>query len=350
MKIAMLAPVAWRTPPRSYGPWEQVTSNLTEALVNLGIDVTLFATADSVTRAALIAPVKKGYAEDTAADAKVNECLHISEVMERAGDFDLIHNHFDFLPLTYSALVRTPMLTTIHGFSSDKIVPVYKKYNGHVHYASISHSDRRPELDYIGTVYNGLLTTQFSFVPQQGTYLLFLGRIHPHKGTLEAILVAKKTGIPLVIAGLIQDQEYYSQKIAPLIDGQQVRYAGNCGATERDQLLGGALALLHLISFEEPFGLSVAESLCCGTPVVAFSRGSMPELIRDGVTGYLVKDVDGAASAIEHISELDRRECSRDARDRFSSERMGLDYLDLYKKILSYPLLSKPSATPPGQP
>lgn len=335
MKIAMLAPIAWRTPPRSYGPWEQVASNLTEALVSMGIDVTLFATADSVTNATLVAPVAKGYAEDPAEDAKVNECLHISELMERAGEFDLIHNHFDFLPLTYSRLVKTPMVTTIHGFSSDRILPVYQKYNGTVSYVSISDSDRRQELDYAATVYNGLQTELFTVKKDAGSYLLFFGRIHPHKGTLEAIQVAKQTGLPLVIAGLVQDQDYYDRELLPLIDGRQIRYAGNCGPAERDQLLGGALALLHLISFDEPFGLSVAEALCCGTPVIAFNRGSMPELIVDGETGYLVTNKSEAADAVGRLEKISRVKCSDHARSKFSREKMATGYVSVYEKILS---------------
>jgi len=162
MKVAMLAPVAWRTPPKKYGPWEQVTSDITEGLIEAGIDVTLFATGDSITKAKLEFCIDTGYAENSFADAKVCECLHISNLFEKASMFDIIHNHYDFLPLTYSALVHTPMVTTIHGFSSPLIVPVYKKYNQHNHYVSISNSNRHADLNYIATVYNGINTNHFT--------------------------------------------------------------------------------------------------------------------------------------------------------------------------------------------
>src|SRR3984885_12786916 len=200
MKVAVLAPVAWRTPPRHYGPWEQVASNIAEGLINSGVDVTLFATGDSVTAGKLNSVCASGYEEDHSQDAKVLECLHISNLMEKASQFDIIHNNFDFLPLTYSALIETPTITTIHGFSSQKIIPVYRKYNSIGHYVSISNSDRSPELDYIATVYNGLNVKDFEFNDNPGDYLLYFGRIHPDKGTAEAIEIAEKSKRKLVIA------------------------------------------------------------------------------------------------------------------------------------------------------
>ena len=182
MRIAMLAPIAWRTPPRHYGPWERVVSLLTEGLVARGVDVTLFATADSETSGRIHAIVPRPYEEDKSLIPKVWESLHISEVFERAEDFDLIHNHFDFLPLTYSSLVKRPVLTTIHGFSSEKILPVYKKYDEKSYYVAISDSDRSPELTYSATIYHGIDLEAFTFNPLGGEYLLFFGRIHPDKG------------------------------------------------------------------------------------------------------------------------------------------------------------------------
>src|ERR1700755_922702 len=181
MKAAILAPVAWRTPPRHYGPWEQVASNIAEGLIKLGVEVTLFATGDSITAGKLESICEKGYEEDRGRDAKVLECLHISNLMEKAGQFDIIHNNFDFLPLTYSRLIKTPVITTIHGFSSPKIVPVYQKYNDTSHYVSISNADRSPELDYLATVYNGLDVADFEFNDNPDDYLLYFGRIHPDK-------------------------------------------------------------------------------------------------------------------------------------------------------------------------
>lgn len=334
MKIAILSSIAWRTPPRNYGPWEQVTSDLAEGLVARGIDVTLFATSDSVTNAKLESSCTVPYAENPDVDPKVVECLHISNVMEKAGQFDLIHNHFDFLPLTYSRLINTPVLTTIHGFSSDKIKEVYRKYNDNTHYVSISNADRDSDLDYAATVYNGINSAAFSFNNEPDDYLLFFGRIHPDKGTKEAIEIAQKSGRRLLIAGLIQDEGYFKREIEPHIDSKNVSYCGNVGPEKRSALLGMAYAMLHPIDFEEPFGLSVAESMFCGTPVIAFNRGSMPELIQDGKTGFLVKSVDEAVAAVERIHTIHRKDCADWAQSMFSRDKMVADYLAVYNTIL----------------
>lgn len=333
MKIAVLAPVAWRTPPRHYGPWEQMASNLTEGLVAAGVEVTLFATGDSVTSAVLNSVIETGYEENREQDAKVLECLHISNVMEQAADFDLIHNHFDFLPLSYSGLIKTPLLTTIHGFSSERILPVYQKYNTSSHYVSISNANRHPTLNYLGTVYNGLNTSDFTFKAEHGDYLLFFGRIHPDKGTAEAIHIALKSKMKLFIAGIVQDENYFKERIEPYLN-EDIVFLGAAGPEKRNELLAGALALLHPISFEEPFGLSVAESMLCGTPVVAFNRGSMPELIKDGQTGFLVNHIEEAVDAVSKISQLNRTHCRSWAKQQFSTEKMVEDYLALYTQIL----------------
>ncbi|OOG73053.1 glycosyltransferase family 4 protein [Algoriphagus sp. A40] len=334
MKIAILSPIAWRTPPLNYGPWEQVASNIAEGLLERKIDVTLFATGNSITKGKLQFVSKKGYAENPEIDPKVWECLHISNLMEKADQFDLIHNHFDFLPLTYSRLIKTPMLTTIHGFSSEKIVPVYKKYNDTNAFVSISNSDRHPELDYIGTVYNGINPEEFTFKKVAQDYLLFFGRIHPEKGTQESIQIAKKSGRKLIISGLIQDQHYFDSQVKPFIDGDTVEYAGNSGPQERDKLLGEASALLHPISFREPFGLSVAEAMMCGTPVIAFNLGSMPELIQDGETGFLVTNLEEAVAAVKNLGQIRRENCRTHALAKFSKDTMTDNYLELYHKLL----------------
>ncbi len=334
MKVAILAPVAWRTPPRHYGPWEQIASNITEGLVKQGVDVTLFATGDSITSAKLFDICDTGYEEDRTQDAKVLECLHISNMMERAKEFDIIHNNFDFLPLTYSWLIKTPVITTIHGFSSPKIVPVYKKYNSTGHYVSISNADRSPELDYLATVYNGLDTRHFDFNEQPDEYLLYFGRIHHDKGTAEAIEIAKKSGRKLLIAGLIQDERYFKEKIEPQLNSQ-IEYIGNAEPAKRNELLGKAYALLHPINFNEPFGMSVAEAMLCGTPVIAFNRGSMPELIKHEKTGFLVGTVDEAVEAVNQVKNIKRRDCHSWSDSQFSSEKMVVDYMQLYKKILA---------------
>ncbi len=333
MRIAVLSPIAWRTPPRHYGPWEQMASNLSEGLVSAGLDVTLFATGDSVTRAKLDSVIPCGYEEDREQDAKVLECLHISNLMEKAGQFDLIHNHFDFLPLSYSRLIKTPVITTIHGFSSEKIIPVFKKYNSGSAYVSISNSDRSPELEYLGTVYNGIQSHNFSFNPEPQDFLLFFGRIHPHKGALEAIHIAKRSKRRLIIAGIIQDEQYFAEKIKPLLDSD-ITYYGPAGPQERNKLLGEAFAMLHPISFDEPFGLSVAESMLCGTPVIAFNRGSMPELIQDAHTGFLVDTVSEAVEAVGNISKIQRINCHNWSKTNFSSEKMVSDYISLYEQLI----------------
>jgi len=334
MKIAMLAPIAWSTPPSHYGPWESVVSLLTEGLVAHGIDVTLFATGNSRTRARLSHVCARGYAEDPRVDAKVCECLHIAALFEQADQFDLIHNHFDFLPLTYIGMTDTPVVTTIHGFSSPRIVPVYEKYNDRTYYVAISQADAHPALNYIATIHHGIDLTRFTFRPEHGTYLLFFGRIHPDKGAKECIAVARQAGMPLVMAGIIQDRQYFETQVRPLLDGIQTVYAGSVGPLKRDELLGNAYALLHPINFAEPFGLSVIEAMACGTPVIALPKGSMPEVIDHGVTGFLAPDLDAMAAAVAQIRTLDRADCRRHVEARFSVDRMVRDYLRVYRKIL----------------
>ena len=334
MKVAVLAPIAWRTPPRHYGPWEQIASSITEGLVARGLDVTLFASGDSVTGAKLEYVTEKSWEENKKLDPKIWECLHISHLMEQAHKFDIIHNHFDFLPLTYSKLIKTPMLTTIHGFSSPNIIPVLKKYNDTSHYVAKSHADKSPESDYIATIYNGVDTSRFTFRQQAGKYLLFFGRIHYDKGTYEAIQIAKKTHLPLIISGIIQDESYYKNKVKPFINDKDIKYIGSSGPEKRDELLGNAIALLHPINFNEPFGLSVVESMLCGTPVIAFNRGAMPELIHHKKTGLLVNSINEAISGLRNINKIDRAECRIWAESKFSHSRMVEEYITVYKEIL----------------
>ena len=337
MRIAVLAPIAWRVPPVHYGPWELFASLLTEGLVARGHDVTLFASGDSKTAARLRSVVPSGWSSDPSIDTKVAECLHISAVFEHAREFDVIHNGFDFLPLTYSGLVDTPVVTTIHGFSSPAIVPVYAKYNAHGAYVAISDADRHPALDYTATIHHGIDTSQFPLDPDPGDSLVFFGRIHPDKGTAEAIDTAALAGRPLVIAGIVQDEEYFRDEIAPRIDDRAVRYVGPVRAEDRAEFLGGAHALLHLIGFDEPFGFSVVEAMACGTPCIAFDRGSMSELIDDGVTGMLVTDVAAAAAAVDSVGALDRSVIRDVAVARFGHDRMVDDYVAVYEGVLGWP-------------
>lgn len=334
LRIAMLAPISWRVPPCHYGPWEWVTSLLTEGLVACGVDVTLFATEDSQTIGKLHSICSHPYSEDQDLDPKVWECLHISEVFEHADEFDLIHNHFDFLPLTYSGLVQTPVLTTIHGFSSPKILPVYRKYNHRVYYVAISNADRNPDLDYVATIYHGIPIAAYEFCAKPDEYVLFLGRIHQDKGTYEAIQVARKAGLPLIIAGIVQDDEYFQTKVKPHIDGKQVIYVGLAAPAKKSDLLRHARALLHLVNFDEPFGLTVVEAMACGTPVIAINRGSMSELLSNEETGFLVDSPEEAVERLQRIDDIDRNRCRTWVEERFTQTRMVDGYLQVYKVIL----------------
>jgi glycosyltransferase involved in cell wall biosynthesis len=332
VKVALLGPVAWRTPPQHYGPWELITSLLAEGLVARGVEVTLFATADSVTSASLDGPCPRGYAEDESLDGRVYEALHVSHAFGRSAEFDLVHNHLDWLPLAFSRHCQAPLLTTIHGFSDRRILPAYQAASSA--YVSISDADRVPELDYAATIYHGIDLDTVSFSASAGQDLLILGRIHPDKGTADAIEIAKRAGRRLIIAGPVQDQSYFTERVAPEIDGDAVRYLGSVGPEQRSDILGSAAALLHPIAFPEPFGLSVVESMAAGTPVIAFPRGSMPEVVDDAVTGFLVPDVAAAAAAVEPAAALDRKEIRRVAERRFSADRMVDDYLALYVSFI----------------
>jgi glycosyltransferase involved in cell wall biosynthesis len=335
MRLAMLSSISWRTPPRAYGPWELVTSLLTEALVDRGVEVTLFATLDSITAGNLAGVAARGYSEDPSLDAKVWEALHIARPFERAGEFDLIHNQADFMPLIFSEMVATPIVTTIHGFSSPSILPVFERYDERVHYVAISDADRAASLHYAATIHHGIRVEEFPFDPVGGEDLLFFGRIHPDKGAAEAIRAAKATGHRLAMYGLVQDEGYHQREVQPFVDGDRIAYHGVVTGAERLAALGQAKGLLHLIGFDEPFGLSVIEAMACGTPVIAYRRGSMPELIEDGRTGFLVDSFDEAVEAIGRLGEIDRAQCRRAVEQRFTVERMADDYQALYSRILA---------------
>ena len=330
----MLAPISWRTPPVSYGPWELVTSLLTEGLVARGVDVTLFATLDSHTSGTLAGVVPRPYSEDPSIDAKAAEIAHVAHVFERAGEFDLIHNQADFVPLAFSRLVDRPVVTTIHGFSGERILPVYREYADRVSYVAISDSDRHPALPYAATIHHGIPLDDFSLDPVGSNDLLFFGRIHPDKGAAVAIEVARRAGRRLVLCGLVQDERYWQEEVRPHVDGERVMWRGVVGGRERVAALGAAAALLHLIDFAEPFGLSVVEAMACGTPVIAHPLGSMPEIIRDGVNGALVADLDEAVAAIDRVARLDRTAVRASVAERFGVERMVDDYLALYQRLV----------------
>jgi glycosyltransferase involved in cell wall biosynthesis len=335
MHVAMLSPIAWRTPPQSYGPWEYIVSLLTEGLVQKGIDVTLFATKNSITKANLVSVCNQGYEEDQELIPKVWECLHISQLFERGDDFDIIHNHFDFLPLTYMKMTSTPVVTTIHGISSPKILPVYKKYNNHSYYVSISNAARIPELNYIATVYHGIDLNQFTFNSHSKDYLIFFGRLHYDKGIKKAIEIALKFRMKLILAGIIQDKDYFKRNIEPFLDNKLIEYVGVADPEKRDELLGGAYALLNPINIPEAFGLSVVEAMACGTPVISFNKGSMSEVISNGKTGFLVNSIEESIKALKIIDTIDRAECRKWVEKKFTVNRMVNDYIKVYKSIIA---------------
>jgi glycosyltransferase involved in cell wall biosynthesis len=330
-RVAVVSPVAWRTPPRQYGAWETVAGNIAEGLVARGWDVTLFATKDSITRARLQAVVDRGYEEDPDIDPKVAEYLHISEAFEHAAEFDLIHSHYDFMALSYSRLVKTPVLTTIHGFSSSRIMPFYQKYRDG-YFVSISNSDRARGLNYVATVYNGIDLSLYPLQKLAGDSLVFLGRIHPDKGVHLAIEVARLSGLPLLIAGIIQDPAYFREHVEPHL-GQRICYLGPLDVAGKNALFARARALLHLNTIPERFGLVLAEANAAGVPVVAMDLGSCREVIEDGRTGFLVHSVSEAAQRLRDLSKIDRSICRQRVQQWFSIEAMVESYERVYQTI-----------------
>jgi glycosyltransferase involved in cell wall biosynthesis len=330
-RIAVLSPVAWRTPPLQYGAWETVAGNVAEGLVARGWDVTLFATGDSLTRAHLHAVVDRGYEQDSDIDPKVAEYLHISEMFESASEFDLIHSHYDFMALSYSRLVKTPVLTTIHGFSSPRIMPVYEKYRDG-YFVSISDSDRASGLNYLATVYNGIDLTLYPLRESAGNDLIFLGRIHPDKGVHLAIEVAHRSGLPLLIAGIIQDEEYFRREVQPHLD-RQIRYIGAVDVPGKNELFSRARALLHLNTIPERFGLVLAEANAAGVPVIAMDLGSCREVIEEGETGFLINSVGEAVQVLDRVDGINSRKCRRRVEQCFSIETMVQAYERVYSTI-----------------
>jgi glycosyltransferase involved in cell wall biosynthesis len=333
VRVAVLGPIAWRTPPRHYGPWERIAGLVADGLHARGVDVTLFATLDSQTPARLDGVIPHGYAEEDGLDGRVWEALHVAHALERADEFDLVHNHLDWLPLAFDRLVRAPVVTTVHGFSSPAILPAYRRSRSA--FVSISLSDRAPGIEYAANVYHGVELAELPFHAAGGDALVSFGRIHPDKGTAAAIAIAAQAGRRLVLCGIVQDERYFAEQVEPHVDGDRVVYLGSVGPERRAEVLGEAAALLHPIAFDEPFGLSVVESMVCGTPVIAYRRGSMAEIVDEGVTGFLVDGTEEAAAAVDAAVALDRAACRQRAAARFSAERMVDDYLRVFQRLLA---------------
>lgn len=333
MKVAVLGAIAWRTPPRDYGPWERVAGLIASGLHARGVDVTLFATLDSETPAKLDGVCPTGYAEDPTVDGRVWEALHVAHAFERSDEFDIVHNHLDWLPLAFESLAKAPLVTTIHGFSGPTIMPIYEASTSAL--VSISLADRAPGLHYAANVYHGVDSAELPFDAAGGDSLVSFGRIHPDKGTAEAIEIAAAAERRLVICGIVHDEAYFRECIEPRIDGDRVSYLGSVGPRGRAQVLGSAAALLHPVAFAEPFGLSVVEAMMCGTPVIAFERGSMGEIVDPGKTGYLVANTVEAVAAVEAAASIDRAGCRAVALERFSADRMVDEYLRVYDDVLA---------------
>lgn len=339
LRVAILAPISWRLPPRHYGGWELVAYNHAEGLARCGVDVTLFATSDARTSVRLHSVVPRPLSEDPILPPRVYETLHAAACFERAGEFDVIHNHAGAYPVCFSRLVSTPVVTTLHGSAAEPDSRLIYERHAEGPYVSITDAERAlaPDLRYIATVHDGIEVDAFTFRADPGRYLLFLGRLSPVKGAHLAIEVARRTGLPLVIAGIVppEDRTYFETRIAPHLDGERVRFVGPADHAAKNALCGGALALLHLVQYHEAFGLTIVEANACGAPVIAIGRGSVPELVRHGETGWIVDGVDDAVEAVASLGGLSRARCREWVATRFTVEQMARGYLDVYGRILA---------------
>ncbi|MEW6532675.1 MAG: glycosyltransferase [Thermodesulfobacteriota bacterium] len=334
MRIAILAPIAQQSRwPREI-LWQQTVSLLAEGLIRREVDVTLFGSASSQIGADVRVMPPRPCEDGQGLDPAAWESLHISELFERALDFDLIHNCLGFIPLTYSGMVETPVLTSISEWPVETGLPVYHKYNHRSYYVSVSNAARSSDLSYAATIYPGIDLEAFPFQQRSEDLLAFIGPIHPETGAREAIEIAQRVGKTLVIAGLSHDEVYFQTQVEPFLDGPGIKYLGALGPRERAELLGKAMALLYPVSFDEPFSFSVMEANACGAPAIAFARGAIPELITDGRSGFLVKDVTEAVAAVDRLDTLSRAECRRVAEERFSADRMVRDYHEVYTRIV----------------
>jgi glycosyltransferase involved in cell wall biosynthesis len=338
MRIAQIAPLTEAVPPRLYGGTERVIHWLTEELVALGHDVTLFASGDSRTSAKLEAGWPRALRLDGAVrDANALHLAMLERVRRQAPDFDFLHFHLDYYPFSVFSRQSTPFLTTLHGrLDLPELHPVFNTFSS-VPVISISNSQRRPlpQARWVRTIYHGLPEKLITPRPKQQSYLAFLGRIAPEKAVDRAIHIARQCGIPLKIAAKVDrvDAEYYEQRIRPLIESPHVEYIGEINDEQKSEFLSGAHALLATIDWPEPFGLVMIEAMACGTPVIAFNRGSVPEVVEDGLTGFIVEDELGAVGAVQRLSELDRGQVRKRFEERFTARRMAQEYLGVYRAL-----------------
>jgi glycosyltransferase involved in cell wall biosynthesis len=347
MRIAQVAPLYERVPPLYYGGTERIVSYLTEELINQGHQLTLFASGDSITQADLVSPCAQSLRLNSACkDRLVYHLLQLEQVFRNAAAFDIIHFHTDYLQYPLARKLGAPHLTTLHGrLDLPELVPLYHEF-AEVPVASISGSQRipLPWLNWQGTVYHGIPVDLYEYKQSQGDYLVFLGRISPEKRVDRAIEIAKRAKMKLKIAAKVDavDRCYMDTEIRPLLDDPLVEFIGEIGDKEKGELLGNAYALLFPIEWVEPFGLVMIEAMACGTPVVAFRRGSVPEVVDDNVTGFIVESIDDSLRAVEKIQHFDRSRCRSVFEKRFSAARMAADYVKIYEGLMKTQVRARP--------
>ncbi len=338
MNIAQVAPLYESVPPKMYGGTERVVSYLTEELVRQGHNVTLFASGDSVTNAHLISPIKQSLRLNRCIDPIAHHITLAETVLREAHRFDVIHFHIDYLHFPLFRRTQHPFITTLHGrLDISDLFPLFEKFCD-IPVTSISHSQRTPLpwVNWIGTVYHGLPHNLYKFQEGDGEYLAFLGRICPEKGVDRAIHIAKRTGIPLRIAAKVDkvDQRYFEESIKPLLQDPLIDFIGEIGEKEKEKFLGQAKALLFPIDWPEPFGLVMIEALACGTPVIAYNCGSVPEVLEPGVTGFIVRNMEDAVRAVEKLHLISRKRCRKIFEERFTASQMAEGYISLYKQVI----------------
>lgn len=335
LKIGAVSTISWRTPPKKYGSYEYIASLVAEELVRRGHQVTLFATGDSQTVGKLSWVCPRPLLADKTLDAKVYEYLHLASVSEKASSFDIIHNHYGPYLLAFSPFIKTPILTTVHGVVPSK-VPLYQKYPTPLVAISQAEKALAPNLNWVGVVYHGIPVGQFPFSDRAGDYLLYLGRIAEERGVDLVISLAREAGKKLILAGLLpsHEKDFFQTKIEPKIDGKEIQYLGEVSFSEKLGLLKNALAFVHLNRRPEGLGIGLVEAQACGTPVIGFNRGSVPEVVKDGGTGFVVENLDEAGEAVKRVNRLSRSGCRRWVEKNFTVEKMVDGYERLYNQLL----------------